>query len=223
MCTRAHTLTFCSLPWCFRSDPVDNAFATNVSYSVGRLTSNLQYDLRTPATAVAKRRAQGRNWQSEQDKRWLVDANLKKKYMSFQYNRYISGKPFAGFEPWAGGFNRLVMFSDIITALRVPISWMLRRVGWYTVTIRPGERNLSAFRVQQSKKRHRSVRLDCLAPKTETLRSSETSVTVYPSTRRNMPEDFNFHHDPCDKLRPRIITSFWEPLRRTKNSGVGNM
>jgi len=27
----------CSLPWYFRSDPVGNAFATNVSYSVGHL------------------------------------------------------------------------------------------------------------------------------------------------------------------------------------------
>ena len=41
MFTTAHTLTSCSLPWYFRSDPVDNAFATNVSYSVDHLTSIL--------------------------------------------------------------------------------------------------------------------------------------------------------------------------------------
>jgi hypothetical protein len=38
---RTHTHTSCSLPWYFRSDPLDNAFATNVSYSVGHLTSIL--------------------------------------------------------------------------------------------------------------------------------------------------------------------------------------
>ena len=38
MFTRAHTFTSCSLPSYFRSDPVENAFATNVSYSVGHLT-----------------------------------------------------------------------------------------------------------------------------------------------------------------------------------------
>jgi hypothetical protein len=32
--------------------PVNNAFATNVSYSVGHLTSILEYDPRTPATTV---------------------------------------------------------------------------------------------------------------------------------------------------------------------------
>jgi len=41
MFNRAYTLTSCSLPWYFRNNPVDNAFATNVSYSVGHLTSNL--------------------------------------------------------------------------------------------------------------------------------------------------------------------------------------
>jgi hypothetical protein len=63
MLTRAHTHTHtsCSLPWYFRSDPMDNAFATHVSYSVGHLTAILQYDPRTPATTVAKRRAQARN------------------------------------------------------------------------------------------------------------------------------------------------------------------
>jgi len=35
------THTSCSLPWYFRSVPVDNTFATNVSYSVGHLTSIL--------------------------------------------------------------------------------------------------------------------------------------------------------------------------------------
>jgi hypothetical protein len=33
------THTSCSLPWYFRSDHVDNAFATNISYSAGHLTS----------------------------------------------------------------------------------------------------------------------------------------------------------------------------------------
>jgi hypothetical protein len=41
MFTRAHSLTSCSLPWYFLSDPVDNSLATNVSYSVGHLTSVL--------------------------------------------------------------------------------------------------------------------------------------------------------------------------------------
>jgi hypothetical protein len=41
MFSRAHTLTYCSLPWYFRSVPVYNALATNVSYSVGHLTSIL--------------------------------------------------------------------------------------------------------------------------------------------------------------------------------------
>jgi len=57
--TRAHKLTSCSLPSYFQSDPTDNVFATNVSYSVGHLTFILQYDPRTPSTTVAKRRAQG--------------------------------------------------------------------------------------------------------------------------------------------------------------------
>jgi hypothetical protein len=35
------THTSCSLSWYFRSDPVNNAFATNFSYSVGQLTSIL--------------------------------------------------------------------------------------------------------------------------------------------------------------------------------------
>jgi hypothetical protein len=39
MFTTAHTS--CSLPWYFRIDPVDNTFATNVSCSVGHLTSIL--------------------------------------------------------------------------------------------------------------------------------------------------------------------------------------
>ena len=39
--TRAHTHTSWSLPRYFRSDHVDNAFATNVIYSVGHLTSIL--------------------------------------------------------------------------------------------------------------------------------------------------------------------------------------
>jgi len=59
--TRAHTLTSCSLPSYFRSDHVDNAFATNVIYSFGHLTAILYYDPRTPPKTVAKRRAQGRN------------------------------------------------------------------------------------------------------------------------------------------------------------------
>ena len=41
-CLPEHTLlTSYSLSWYFRSDPVDNAFAKNVSYSVGHLTSIL--------------------------------------------------------------------------------------------------------------------------------------------------------------------------------------
>ena len=48
MFTRSHTLTSCSLPWYFRSFSVYNAFATNVSYSVGHLTSVLEYEHRTP-------------------------------------------------------------------------------------------------------------------------------------------------------------------------------
>jgi hypothetical protein len=59
MFTTAHTRYL--LPRYFRSDPVDNAFTTNVSYSVGHLTSLLQYDPHTPATTFARRRAQGRN------------------------------------------------------------------------------------------------------------------------------------------------------------------
>ena len=39
MVTRTHTLTSRSPPRYFRSVTVDNAFATNVSYSVGHLTS----------------------------------------------------------------------------------------------------------------------------------------------------------------------------------------
>ena len=35
------TCTSCSLPCYFRSDRVDNAFATNATYSVGHLTSTL--------------------------------------------------------------------------------------------------------------------------------------------------------------------------------------
>jgi len=35
------THTSCSLPWYFWSVPVDNALATNVSYSVGHVTSIL--------------------------------------------------------------------------------------------------------------------------------------------------------------------------------------
>jgi hypothetical protein len=98
------------------------------------------------------------------------------------------------------------MFSEIITARRVPISGMLRCVGCCTRTTFRGERNLPNFRVKESKKRHGCVRLDCLTPKIEALGSSETSVTVYPSTRLNIPEDLNFHHDRCENLRPRIDT-----------------
>ena len=52
--------------------------------SVGQATSILSHDPSTPATKVAKRRAQGRNSQSEQNGRWLADANLytKKKHTS---------------------------------------------------------------------------------------------------------------------------------------------
>jgi hypothetical protein len=61
--TKAHTHTHtpCSLPWYFRSDPGGNAFATNVSYSVGHLISTLSYDPRTHAEKVVKRKALGRN------------------------------------------------------------------------------------------------------------------------------------------------------------------
>ena len=59
--THTHTLISCSLPCYFRSDVVDNAFATNASYSVGHLTSILQYDTRTPANTNAKRRAPCQN------------------------------------------------------------------------------------------------------------------------------------------------------------------
>ena len=38
--TRTHTLTSRSLPWYFLSVPVDNAFATNVSYSHFNLSTN---------------------------------------------------------------------------------------------------------------------------------------------------------------------------------------
>jgi hypothetical protein len=58
--------------------------ATNVSYFVGQPISILSHDPRTLATMVAKRRAQGRNSQSEQNGRWLADAYLYKKIMSFK-------------------------------------------------------------------------------------------------------------------------------------------
>jgi hypothetical protein len=110
-----------------------------------------------------------------------------------------------------------VMFSEIITAPRVPISGLLRCVGWCTRTTFRVARNFPTFRVKESKKGHRCICLDCLAPKIEALGSSETSVTVYPSTRLNIPEDLDFHQDRCENLRPRIDTvhseSRWDVLR----------
>jgi hypothetical protein len=59
--------------------------ATKESKSVGLSISSLSLDPCTPATTVAKRRAKGRNLQSEQNGRWLADANLyKKMYTSFK-------------------------------------------------------------------------------------------------------------------------------------------
>ena len=60
----------------------------SISYSVGQPTFILSHDpphlfffstRRTSATKVDKRRAQGRNSESEQNGRWLADANLYKK------------------------------------------------------------------------------------------------------------------------------------------------
>jgi len=48
--------------------------------------------------------------QSEQIKRWLADANRKKIYMSFKWNRYVSGKPVPEFETGTGDFNVLLKY-----------------------------------------------------------------------------------------------------------------
>jgi len=103
MFTRAHKLTSCSLPCYFRSDPVDNAFAINVSYSAGHLTFILQYDPRKPATTVAKRTAQGGiNRVSRAN--WLADAKGKKLY-GFETNPLYLKEASSRVRIWNGRFE----------------------------------------------------------------------------------------------------------------------
>jgi hypothetical protein len=66
--------------------------APQTGYSVGQPIFFLSHDPRTiplqaaylPVTGVAKRRAQGRNSQSEQNGRRLADVNLHKKVLCFK-------------------------------------------------------------------------------------------------------------------------------------------
>jgi len=63
---------------------VDNAFATDVSYSAGHLTSILYYDPRTPANTVAERRAQGRSNIGSWTNVDLPTQTVKNIYMGFK-------------------------------------------------------------------------------------------------------------------------------------------
>jgi hypothetical protein len=88
--------------------------ATDVSYSVGQPIAILSHDPRT-LPPRAKYRQEGlltggpqtRNLQSEENERWLTDANLRKKFVYEFLNKktYISGKLVPGVEPGKGGFR----------------------------------------------------------------------------------------------------------------------
>jgi hypothetical protein len=88
---------------------VDNAFATNISYSAGHLTFILYYNPCTLATTAAKRGVQGRNISRvNRTNVDLLTQIFKKKFLSFKSNHYISGKPVPGFEPATGSFKPLL-------------------------------------------------------------------------------------------------------------------
>jgi hypothetical protein len=88
---------------------------------------------------------------------------------------------------------------------------MLRHIDMQIVTYTSEAGCASTFRVRQSKKiaefkKKTELVQDCSSCRTETLRLSEVTVTIYQSTRRNIPEDSSLHQHRSKNLKSSLVS-----------------